>query len=299
MKASIIKAGHTLSELQSDTSNFGGYTEILGLRDDLVRIADTLYLDEVADADVVFIFGSRAGTPDKSSLIGRHVYQIITDLNLIHTGDDIGPHQVLVQIPSSPAYFPAHEYVVHRWETDLFTSERWLQKKLKVVYGGAGRKGNRDRFYSEYLVANNNVQAIFSDSDILANETSTTANRIPFPELQAVHANARYGIVFADPLYNALGMVTQRPLEYMLNGMVCVFEDTYPHSNFGYTPKPVVENRTDFDKCIADLDQDTDRALEILAAQNRYLDTILQNHLSIDKLNSIFDDRQPGIARLP
>jgi hypothetical protein len=289
MKVSILKAGHTLAELQTDTSNFGGYTEILGLRDDLSVLADKLYLDEVADADVVFIFGSRAGIPDRSSLKGRRVYQIITDLNLIHTGDEIGPHEVLVQIPSSPAYFPAHEYVVHRWQTDLFPPDRWRQKTLKVVYGGAGRKGNRDAFYAEYLVANTDVEGIYSDASLLADEPSTTAHRIPFPELQAVHANARYGIVFADPLYNALGMVTQRPLEYMLNGMVCVFEASYPHHHFEYAPKPVVTNRADFDACIADLGQHPDKALEILNAQNRYLDQVKRSRRSMRVLERVLN----------
>jgi hypothetical protein len=287
LKASIIKAGHSLSDLQSDTSNFGGYTEILGLRDDLSVLVDKLYLDEAADADVVFIFGSRAAVPDRSSLKDKRVYQIITDLNLIHNGDEIGPHKVLVQIPSSPDYFPAHEYVLHRWAGEYFTSRSWQEKTLKVVYGGAGRKGNRDNFYAEYLVANNNVEGIYSDSSLLADEPSTTSHRIPFPELQLVHTKARYGIVFADPLYNALGMVTQRPLEYMLNGMICVFEATYPHHHFQYDPKPIVATRSDFDDCIDELERQPDKALEILAAQNLYLDQVKRSHNSMSILKNI------------
>lgn len=235
IRIGIIKPGHDLSHIKDmnvDNSTFGGMYEIKGLYDDLIDLGYEVRLCNKSmignyDCNLIFIFGSECYTAQMFTIKdfkGIKV-QCITDMNLMFNSYQIGEHFILNQVPLSPNYHPFHKYIVrYKWNGKETTLEDWKNKEYTFIYAGGSRNSGRDYYYKKYLIDNIKLDKIYTSSQL---DFPNKCEKIPMNELFNEYKKTQFGLVVADELYNSFGFVTQRPYEYMINGMICLYDENY------------------------------------------------------------------------
>ena len=227
--ASIVKSGYDLRSLdRPGDSSFGGLYEVVGLARDLSVAGFRVERALPTQFDtVVFEFGSAPKAEQSPERIeGRCIVPCVTDLSLLaHLRRDniVG---ILTQVPHWASYFPFQTYVLDYLEWSEPSFEEWLRRPYRSVYGGGSRYGRRSRKHSEYLAGNMDIATVYSSARELAGFPQVQ-EKIPHRLLVEKYREARFGIVFGDPWYEALGVVTQRPYEYMCCGMIPIFDEAY------------------------------------------------------------------------
>jgi len=238
MKIGIIKPGHDLSdivEMKKDSSTFGGMFEIKGLYDDLVDLGHDVVLttenaqnffDEYHNLEMLFIFGSGKEFNCKSlRQFCKPKIQCVTDMNLMYSSNQIGEHYILNQCPDSLSYHPFEKYVVrYTWDKNETCIQHWRDRQFNMIYAGGTRAGGRDALYRKYLKGNTFIDKLYTSASV---DHPNVHPKIPMNELMEEYKKTKYGLVIADELYNAFGFVTQRPYEYMINGMICLYDNNY------------------------------------------------------------------------
>lgn len=256
MKIGIIKPGHDLSHISNmkeDTSSFGGMYEIRGLYDDLVELGHDVYLHKDyyqsrIKHDMIFIFGSDDVIPIGIKNFKGIKVQCITDMNLMFTAEQIGQHYILNQCEKSYNYFPFEKYIIrYKWDGKQIRFDDWVDRNNNMIYAGGSRSGSRDLFFNKYLVDNTYIDKIYTSSPL---ELPNKHDKIPMNELFKEYKDTKYGLVIADELYNSFGFVTQRPYEYMINGMICLFDENY-NQDWDLT---FIENKDDLLEEIEEMD---------------------------------------------
>jgi hypothetical protein len=130
---------------------------------------------------------------------------------------------ILNQSINSPNYFPFEKYIVkfskHLIGFDDY--DNWKKRPYRVIYGGGSRDGVRDKLYRKYF-HNEYVDKIYTSSQVF--DPNITMCKIPHVKLMEQYQMSRFGLLITDPLYSSLGWQTQRYFEYLLSGMIPVFD---------------------------------------------------------------------------
>ena len=227
MKTAIIKPGYELTDFGGDLTTFGGMTEIRGLYDDLMQLGCQLKLNTYdSDYDILFIFPSGNISSNQLNSIKNFPNTKIlclTGFNLYFSAQQIGHIHILNQIPGAPNYFPFEKYIV-KYTKKGCAYERydlWLKRRYKMIYGGGSRKSERDMLYKRYLRPGV-VDVVYTSSEVVPE--CIRREKVPFSILMNKYHQSQYGLFITDPIYASIGWVTQRYYEYLLAGMLPVFD---------------------------------------------------------------------------
>lgn len=239
---SIIKPGHDLTfipSMQVDTSTFGGHYEIAGLYRMLRQIDKYDIVFNTVDADLLFIFGSALAEDELERIKQSEAIKIqcITDLNLAYDVSEIGSHHYLTQDIHSSFYFPFDKMIVDFFPIQCIFMQEWTQRKNLIIYAGGSRNGNRDSMYEKYLFNNPLFSKVYTSHPGSFNNKHP---KIPMFELYKEYKDTQFGLVIADDNYNKNNFVTQRPYEYMLAGMLVIYDSDYAKE---YSKRLIVSRR--------------------------------------------------------
>lgn len=232
MQAAIIKLGYELADFGEDSTTFGGMTEIHGLYDDLMQLGWRVKLNTYdSNCGILFIFPSGNIS---SNLLGfvknfpNTKILCLTDFNLYLSVQQIGYTHILNQIPGAPNYFPFEKYVVKYEKKGCAYDgyDLWLKRRYNMVYGGGSRKSERDVLYKRYLRPGV-VDVVYTSSEGVPE--CIRREKVPFFILMNEYRQSRYGLYITDPIYASTGWVTQRYYEYLLAGMLPVFDRSCSH----------------------------------------------------------------------
>lgn len=233
MNVSIIKPGFKLKgDFLYDYTYFGGLYEIYGLIMDLNELGFNIELNYLnINTEIVFIFPS--GNTDSLILkelkkFKKKKIQCITDLNLVYSKAQIGYFRELNQLSNSEKYFPFEKYIYKfvKYNPRLFNYENWNKRQNNIIYAGGTREKKRDNYFKKYLINCDAVDTIYSSSSLLIN-LARAKGKIEHYRLIDIYRDTKFGLVLADDVYNSNFMYTQRPHEYLLTGMIPLFDKNY------------------------------------------------------------------------
>lgn len=228
---SVTKPGHKIDCHAVEEVTFGGMYEVIGLMNDLERCNCDVVIDldgTLGHDGPIFEFGSAYPERDVQLPCGRRIVMCATDLTILnYNARDV--FAILTQVPHWQSYFPFHTYIKDfaSWSEPSF--EEWLKRPYRSAYGGGSRSGNRMLKHQIYLENNADIYPVYSSAPELSRLDRAQA-KIPHRDLMTIYKMARFGLVIADPFYENIGMVTQRPFEYMCCGMIPIFDQSYNSS---------------------------------------------------------------------
>lgn len=225
LTATVTKPGHDLSQPPTD-SCFGGLYEISGLVKDLRAFGLEVFTD-TREADIAFVFGSKNQKKNLSTLSEcKLIIGCVTDLTIMGSIAENSVNTILTQMPHWSSYFPFHTYVLNFTEWSEPSFLEWRNRPQRCIYGGGSRFGRRKQKHIEYLLDNDDLDAIYSSAQELSGGTQIRS-KVPNRMLLEQYKATRFGLVLGDPAYEAFGMVTQRPYEYMCCGCIPIFDKDY------------------------------------------------------------------------
>ena len=252
MNIRIIKPGQKEYFLnEQDKTTFGGMSEIKGLIKLLKNFSNVEIYNKEHNYDYVCIINSFDRDVDFLKRLNTNKIQIITDLNLIYSKDEIGENKIITQEPGD-RFFPLNALCLYYLD---FNKEN---KEYFFGYAGGTRNGNRDKKYIEYLNPKHDyIDWIHTSSklDIFEN-SDKVSQKINFEELQNKYKKTLYSIVMADVEYNLKGFLTQRPYELIAAGVIPFVDYEYDKYNLIFSKEyPYrVESSSDIKNIIGQFD---------------------------------------------
>lgn len=290
MKVHIIKPGlDDYCLTTEDKSTYGGLSEIKGVYDILFNNGYCVTVgNDFDNPDVLIVYNSICDDKNILNKIkkfkGRKV-QIVTDLNLQYSKEQIGDYIISSQSPLLENYFPYNMFCL-KYSNKLKSFLR--TKKFLFGYAGGTRAGKRDNYYRKYLINNNPpfISWIHTSSIIFNKQNPNILPKIPYNQLQKKYRDTKFSLVIADDNYNDINFLTQRPFELLTNGVIPFVDINYDKNNMIEFPEILrVKNSEDI----------SNKILSWLANNEEYYDVVTQCEQLLNKSLKIINLKEMEI----